>query len=687
MFSRLARKTAAAALALALTAAVLVAAVSFHPAQAQTPASPTTPTTPPTAATPATTATTATAATVIPTSTSGNIPLLAATGCTDGTFVDTATHPIVAGANNDLVDDCQTLVQIQNHWAANPANYSFYEDATGTTLSLHMTHPLRTWGTQKINTDIVGNTWDGITVTSGRITRIDLRSIGANLGITGTIPTQIGNLTALTRLDLSKNRLTGSIPTQIGNLANLTWLDLSRNGFTGGIPTQLGQLTNLRELNLIHNQLLTGPIPTQIGNLTNLTRLNIASTNRLTGPIPTQIGQLTNLTVLNLYGNRLTGSIPTQIGDLANLTSLNLGANQLTSGIPTQLGNLTNLTILTLTTSHLTGSIPTQLGNLTNLTYLNLTWNQLTGSIPTQLGNLPRIRQLLLSNNQLTGSIPTQLGNLPNLTRLHLSNNRLTGLIPDDLATRGILQFCNNYLTGVACQLSSGTPTTPSGTPAPATDTPAPSSSTTTTTIAAGSASSGVEDPQDSEQPSSPVWNTLTVQEGGTTASQIRQALGLASQDTVYAWDTAEQRWQQTSPTQTIAAGTAVSFRTPRQIDDLEGTNLGGTRQTALVSRWNILSAPAEIQRPGSMFASQLINCGSSTGIIIAVASYSPATQQWSLWLPCQPSAQARLTTGDNSPYNSLTSISPQDTTYIYARTSQPVNIAWNPDTSQYQPR
>ena len=646
----LARKTAAAALALALTAAALVATVSFHPAQAQTPASPTTATTPPTTATPATTATTATAATVIPTSTSGNIPLLAATSCADGTFVDTATYPTVAGANNDLVDDCQTLVQIQNHWAANTSNDS-----------LQITHPLRTWGTattQKINT------WDRITVTSGRITRIGLDRRGLE-----TLP-----------------GIAGTIPTQIGNLANLTYLNLSGHDFTGGIPTQIGQLTNLTELWLTRNSWLTGPIPTQIGNLTNLTRLELRSSGSLTGPIPTQIGQLANLTRIDFNVSRLTGSIPTQLGNLTNLTELDLGFGRLTGSIPTQIGNLTNLTRLWLVGNRFTGSIPTQIGQLTNLASLNLSQNQLSGSIPTQLGQLTNLFFLDLDQNQLSGSIPTQLGSIPSLRQLILTSNRLTGLIPDGILSVQSFQFCNNYLTGVACQLSDSTPTTPSRTPAPNTDTPAPSSSTTTTTIAAGSTSSGVEDPQGSEQPSSPLWRTLTVEPGGTTASQIRQALGLTSQDAVYAWDTAEQRWQRISPTQTIAAGTTVSFRPQRQVDDLEGTNLGGTRQTALVSRWNVLSAPAEIERPGSMFASQLINCGSNAGIIIAVASYSPTTQQWSLWLPCHPRTQTRLTTGDNPPYNSLTSISPQDTLYIYARTSQPVDITWNSDASQYQP-
>ena len=43
-----------------------------------------------------------------------------------------------------------------------------------------------------------------------------------------------------TSLNLSDNQLTGSIPSEIGNLTNLTYLDLSNNGLTGEIPPERG---------------------------------------------------------------------------------------------------------------------------------------------------------------------------------------------------------------------------------------------------------------------------------------------------------------------------------------------------------------------------------------------------------------------------------------------------------------
>ena len=49
----------------------------------------------------------------------------------------------------------------------------------------------------------------------------------------------------VTRLSLSRSQLSGSIPSELGQLTNLTWLDLSESQLSGSIPSELGQLTNL----------------------------------------------------------------------------------------------------------------------------------------------------------------------------------------------------------------------------------------------------------------------------------------------------------------------------------------------------------------------------------------------------------------------------------------------------------
>ena len=241
-------------------------------------------------------------------------------------------------------------------------------------------------------------------------------------------------------INLFNNQLTGSIPSELGNLVNLWGLFIYSNNLTGPIPPELGNLTSLGILNLSFNN-LTGSIPSELGNLVNLRRL-IIYINNLTGPIPPELGNLTNLETLNLSSNNLTGSIPSELGNLTNLETLNLPFNNLTGSIPSELGNLTNLEILNLNDNNLTGSIPPELGNLTNLEILNLNDNNLTGSIPPELGNLTNLKELGLTDNNLTGSIPPAVCNLfPGggialsvVGNVGLVNNCFQAPIPDEFS-------------------------------------------------------------------------------------------------------------------------------------------------------------------------------------------------------------------------------------------------------------
>ena len=106
----------------------------------------------------------------------------------------------------------------------------------------------------------------------------------ANYGLQGTIPSELGHLTALTLLDLQVSRLSGTIPSDLGGLTRLTKLTLVSNRLTGSIPAQLGQLTLLNHLSLWANQ--------------------------LTGAIPNALAQLTRLNILELDRNNLIGTVP-----------------------------------------------------------------------------------------------------------------------------------------------------------------------------------------------------------------------------------------------------------------------------------------------------------------------------------------------------------------------------------------
>ena len=264
-----------------------------------------------------------------------------------------------------------------------------------------------------------------------------------------TIPSELGNLSSLKLLWLPSNKLTGTIPSELGELGSLTSLLLHANKLTGTIPSELGELSSLQVLQLQDND-LTGTIPTELGELGSLTSL-LLSTNKLTGRIPTELGELGSLINLYLEKNGLTGTIPTELGELNNLQYLSLNTNDLKGKIPTELGELGSLISLNLSYNDLTGTIPPKLGELGSLTIMFLSWNELTGTIPPELGGLGSVQRLYLDNNDLTGTIPPKLGDLSSVQRLYLSGNELTGTIPSeltDLGTLDFLQLQNNDLTG-----------------------------------------------------------------------------------------------------------------------------------------------------------------------------------------------------------------------------------------------
>ncbi|KAI9156769.1 hypothetical protein LWI28_011936 [Acer negundo] len=124
--------------------------------------------------------------------------------------------------------------------------------------------------------------WEGITCdASGNVTRLWLPS----KGISGTISPSIGNLTHLSNLNLSHNRLLGPLPvTSFPSLIQLQILDLSYNSLIDEFQSTL--LSNHIELVNLSSNRLHGLIPSsyfqQAGNLMSFN----VSNNAFTGPIP-----------------------------------------------------------------------------------------------------------------------------------------------------------------------------------------------------------------------------------------------------------------------------------------------------------------------------------------------------------------------------------------------------------------
>jgi hypothetical protein len=70
----------------------------------------------------------------------------------------------------------------------------------------------------------------------------------------------------LVELHLGSNKLTGSIPTELGNLSKLGGLELNDNLLSQTIPSEIGKLLNMSVL-LVTNNELSGEVPPKVCEL------------------------------------------------------------------------------------------------------------------------------------------------------------------------------------------------------------------------------------------------------------------------------------------------------------------------------------------------------------------------------------------------------------------------------------
>jgi Leucine-rich repeat (LRR) protein len=266
------------------------------------------------------------------------------------------------------------------------------------------------------------------------LTYLDISSHGLNEssphGLTGTIPSELGRMISLLVFIGSSNRLTGTLPLELAQLPNLVYLNISNNHLVGTLPIQW--TTSLISLSLSHNAFI-GPLPAEIFNLRLLSILELSYNQQLNGTISARIANLTNLVELSLDNCDFSGSVPSDIGQLRSLSKLALAYNKFSGIVRPEFGQLRNLTRLSLSANQFSGTIPKELGELKELGILDMAYCDLTGSIPTDIGSLPKLFMLILFANGLSGPIPHELGNLTNLYWLDFSFNQLEGTVPTEI--------------------------------------------------------------------------------------------------------------------------------------------------------------------------------------------------------------------------------------------------------------
>ncbi|KAI3805281.1 hypothetical protein L1987_27512 [Smallanthus sonchifolius] len=208
--------------------------------------------------------------------------------------------------------------------------------------------------------DPCGGSWESITCKNCSVTTIAKVALAlatssgdlfpatfpntlGSMQLKGELPGDIGQFTELQILDLSYNKgLTGSLPSQIGNLRKLTnffnltnlyWLDLSANKLTGRLPVSNGitpgldMLTHAGHLFLSNNQ-LTGPIPDLTG-MNVLNYLDLSNNTFDQSDVPSWFSTLQALTTIKMHSTSLGGEVPAALFSIPQLENVDLSNNRI----------------------------------------------------------------------------------------------------------------------------------------------------------------------------------------------------------------------------------------------------------------------------------------------------------------------------------------------------------------------
>jgi len=267
--------------------------------------------------------------------------------------------------------------------------------------------------------------WYGVTTQGNRVVQLNLW----NNGLSGSIPPEIGHLTALHELSLGMSDLEGPIPHSLGRLTELNVLNLRRSGIQGLIPDSLGSCTQLVQLYLGENR-LEGGLPSSLAQLKSLRNLHL-NKNNLSGPFPEVLTEMPGLLSLDISDNKFSGALPSWLNKLVQLESLAFSNNSFEGSMP-KLDSLVHLISLNFNNNKLSGNLDTLLGHYPEMLYCEGSGNAFTGLLSPAHFNPQKAVILDFSDNLLT-----ELGNFsnwdpnPNFLRVVIINNRLDF---DDLA-------------------------------------------------------------------------------------------------------------------------------------------------------------------------------------------------------------------------------------------------------------
>lgn len=239
-----------------------------------------------------------------------------------------------------------------------------------------------------------------------RLREIDL---SFNIGIIGSL-TDILNKLPESLMDFRCEQcgLVGQIPgAAIQKFKNLTAIQVEGNVLTGSLPTEFGTLTMMSRLSLGSNSLI-GSIPTQIANLPRLEIFDIWG-NQLTGIVPSFAQNDGYLNYFDIEENQLRGSLQGLIRSLPpeSLSKFYAGYNSLTGFIPSDIASFPKLTIFSIRWQNIGGTVPLQMAFMNKLERMNIEGNSIGGNFPDGIAKIRNMKDLSIHANRFSGSLDT----------------------------------------------------------------------------------------------------------------------------------------------------------------------------------------------------------------------------------------------------------------------------------------
>ena len=346
------------------------------------------------------------------------------------------------------------------------------------------------------------NNLDGlIPTTIGGVVNMQFLTIDRAGNVAYSIPTELGELTALTSLELMSSGgvgLIGNIPSELGRLSNLQVFKLQRHYLAVGVslPAQVGTgWSSIKDFTLDQVALL-GTIPPTIGPgwRDTIKQFTVTSNtfSTISMPLFSHAPNLEKYTVSLNVGNilyedpllfsspmlkevlisgntNLHGTIPSaSVYGSESLEKLSLGPNGFTGlsfQLTSEISHLSQtLKTLFLSDPNIGGSLPTELGTLSHLTVLGAYFTQISGTIPEEIQVLQSLENLFLASTgvldcstqtTLYGTLPAGVAELAHsgtssLTQLTLIGNCLTGTIPGGLLRNSGLLNGDLVITGTS---------------------------------------------------------------------------------------------------------------------------------------------------------------------------------------------------------------------------------------------